>query len=150
MTLLCALKYYIPLPTAKSPCKGFNYNQNRKPVVFDPVGVGATGYRRASAATLLNAWQATVIKGNSGELAALANSNEVGVWIRIGSCGASLINDLCRAGSGQRCGQRRARLRRPRHICAQPREERAYVCFAHDHVSQTPLIESAMQVPSSC
>ncbi|KAI0702932.1 Hydroxyethylthiazole kinase [Cerioporus squamosus] len=56
---------------------GFNYNQNRKPVVFDPVGVGATGYRRTSAATLLNAWQATVIKGNSGELAALANSDEV-------------------------------------------------------------------------
>ncbi|KAI0743772.1 Hydroxyethylthiazole kinase [Daedaleopsis nitida] len=56
---------------------GFNYNQNRKPVVFDPVGVGATDYRRTSAATLLNAWQATVIKGNSGELGALANSTEV-------------------------------------------------------------------------
>ncbi|RPD78212.1 Hydroxyethylthiazole kinase [Lentinus tigrinus ALCF2SS1-7] len=56
---------------------GFNYNQNRKPVVFDPVGVGATGYRRTSAAHLLNAWQATVIKGNPGELAALANSTEV-------------------------------------------------------------------------
>ncbi|KAI0779860.1 Hydroxyethylthiazole kinase [Fomes fomentarius] len=56
---------------------GFNYNQNRKPVVFDPVGVGATGYRRTSAAALLNAWQATVIKGNSGELGALANSKEV-------------------------------------------------------------------------
>ncbi|KAM5533305.1 hypothetical protein V8D89_012979 [Ganoderma adspersum] len=56
---------------------GFNYNLNRKPVVFDPVGVGATAYRRTSAAALLNAWQATVIKGNSGELAALANSTEV-------------------------------------------------------------------------
>ncbi|KAI0745504.1 Hydroxyethylthiazole kinase [Earliella scabrosa] len=56
---------------------GFNYNQNRKPVVFDPVGVGATAYRRTWAASLLNAWQATVIKGNSGELGALANSTEV-------------------------------------------------------------------------
>ena len=56
---------------------GFNYNLNRKPVVFDPVGVGATAYRRTSAAALLNAWQATVIKGNPGELAALANSTEV-------------------------------------------------------------------------
>lgn len=69
-------------------CTGFNYNQHRKPVVFDPVGVGATAYRRTSAATLLNAWQATVIKGNSGELAALANSKEV-------STGISL-NDLSR------------------------------------------------------
>ncbi|KAI0330153.1 Hydroxyethylthiazole kinase [Cubamyces sp. BRFM 1775] len=56
---------------------GFNYNQNRKPVVFDPVGVGATQYRRTSAALLLNAWQPTVIKGNAAELGALANSTEV-------------------------------------------------------------------------
>ena len=56
---------------------GFIYNQNRKPVVFDPVGVGATQYRRTSAALLLNAWQPTVIKGNAAELGALANSTEV-------------------------------------------------------------------------
>ncbi|KAI0633418.1 Hydroxyethylthiazole kinase [Trametes polyzona] len=56
---------------------GFNYNQNRKPVVFDPVGVGATQFRRSSAAALLNAWQPTVIKGNAAELGALANSTEV-------------------------------------------------------------------------
>ncbi|KAI0674972.1 Hydroxyethylthiazole kinase [Trametes maxima] len=56
---------------------GFHYNLNRKPVVFDPVGVGATAYRRASAAELLNAWQPTVIKGNAAELGALANSTEV-------------------------------------------------------------------------
>ncbi|KAI0356149.1 Hydroxyethylthiazole kinase [Trametes cingulata] len=56
---------------------GFHYNLNRKPVVFDPVGVGATQYRRTSAAALLNAWQPTVIKGNAAELGALANSNEV-------------------------------------------------------------------------
>jgi len=41
------------------------------------VGVGATRYRRTSADVLLNTWQATVIKGNAGELAALAKSNEV-------------------------------------------------------------------------
>jgi len=56
---------------------GRNANINRKPVVFDPVGVGATQYRRSSANTLLNTWQATVIKGNAGELGALANSLEV-------------------------------------------------------------------------
>ncbi|KAH9855176.1 Hydroxyethylthiazole kinase [Lenzites betulinus] len=56
---------------------GYHYNQRRKPVVFDPVGVGATAYRRTSAAALLNAWQPTVIKGNAAELGALANSTEV-------------------------------------------------------------------------
>ena len=74
---------------------GKHANINRKPIVFDPVGVGATTYRRSSAnrkstmphcmrvihscliSELLNAWQATVIKGNAGELAALANALEV-------------------------------------------------------------------------
>ena len=73
-------------------------NQNRKPVVFDPVGVGATAFRRATATSerltcrrilkelriddyghteLLEAWQPTVIKGNAAEIGALADSNEV-------------------------------------------------------------------------
>ncbi|KAH7888813.1 Hydroxyethylthiazole kinase family-domain-containing protein [Phlebopus sp. FC_14] len=52
-------------------------NDAKKPVIFDPVGVGATHYRRTTAAELLNTWQASVIKGNAGELAALANSKEV-------------------------------------------------------------------------
>lgn len=52
-------------------------NDVKKPVVFDPVGVGATEYRRKIAAELLDTWQASVIKGNAGELAALAGSEEV-------------------------------------------------------------------------
>ncbi|KAL6310475.1 thiamine phosphate synthase superfamily [Sparassis latifolia] len=56
---------------------GRHANINRKPVVFDPVGVGATRYRMDSADALLNTWQATVIKGNAGELGALAKSLEV-------------------------------------------------------------------------
>jgi thiamine-phosphate diphosphorylase/hydroxyethylthiazole kinase len=52
-------------------------NQNGKPVVFDPVGVGATNFRLATAAKLLDAWQPTVIKGNAGEIGALADLNEV-------------------------------------------------------------------------
>lgn len=53
-------------------------NDAKKPVVFDPVGVGATEFRRKTAAELLNTWQASVIKGNAAELASLANSKEVG------------------------------------------------------------------------
>lgn len=52
-------------------------NRERKPIVFDPVGVGATQFRRKTAAYLLNTWQASVIKGNAGELGALAESQEV-------------------------------------------------------------------------
>ncbi|KAF8308389.1 Hydroxyethylthiazole kinase [Clavulina sp. PMI_390] len=47
------------------------------PVVFDPVGVGATEFRRSTANELLNLWQATVIKGNAGEISALAGMAEV-------------------------------------------------------------------------
>lgn len=52
-------------------------NEAQKPVVFDPVGVGATQFRKTTASELLNAWQASVIKGNAGEMASLANSIEV-------------------------------------------------------------------------
>ncbi|KAG6337093.1 hypothetical protein ID866_2004 [Astraeus odoratus] len=52
-------------------------NREKKPIIFDPVGVGATQFRREVADQLLNSWQASVIKGNAGELAALAGSEEV-------------------------------------------------------------------------
>jgi len=56
---------------------GHYANLYKKPVIFDPVGVGATAFRRKTANELLNRWQATVIKGNAGELGALASSDEV-------------------------------------------------------------------------
>ncbi|ESK97298.1 thiamine biosynthetic bifunctional [Moniliophthora roreri MCA 2997] len=52
-------------------------NSHRKPIVFDPVGVGATNFRKESVNEILNTWQTSVIKGNAGELAALAGSAEV-------------------------------------------------------------------------
>ncbi|KAG6837001.1 hypothetical protein H0H93_016461 [Arthromyces matolae] len=56
---------------------GFFANENTKPVVFDPVGVGASAFRKETVRDLLNTFQASVIKGNAGELAALAESQEV-------------------------------------------------------------------------
>ncbi|TFY80989.1 hypothetical protein EWM64_g3030 [Hericium alpestre] len=57
---------------------GLNANLNRKPVVFDPVGVGATTYRQTCAhVQLLNTWQPAVIKGNAAEIGAIVNSDEV-------------------------------------------------------------------------
>ncbi|KAF8198122.1 thiamine biosynthetic bifunctional enzyme Thi4 [Pholiota molesta] len=52
-------------------------NKYRKPIVFDPVGMGASAYRKENVRTLLDTWQASVIKGNAGELAALAGTTEV-------------------------------------------------------------------------
>ncbi|TFE00034.1 hydroxyethylthiazole kinase [Jeotgalibacillus sp. R-1-5s-1] len=43
-----------------------------KPVVFDPVGVGATAFRQHAAKEILSAITPTVIKGNAAELAYLA------------------------------------------------------------------------------
>ncbi|KAK7057224.1 TMP-TENI-domain-containing protein [Favolaschia claudopus] len=52
-------------------------NASRNPIVLDPVGIGASQFRKTSVNELLNGWQAAVIKGNAGELAALAGSSEV-------------------------------------------------------------------------
>ncbi|KAF8629428.1 hypothetical protein AX15_003475 [Amanita polypyramis BW_CC] len=56
---------------------GYFANANRKPIVFDPVAVGATAFRRETVKELLDTFQVSVIKGNAGELSALANSTEV-------------------------------------------------------------------------
>ncbi|KAH9484936.1 putative thiamine biosynthetic bifunctional enzyme [Psilocybe cubensis] len=56
---------------------GTSANVLKKPIVFDPVGVGASNFRKNTVKGLLNKWQASVIKGNAGELAALAGTDEV-------------------------------------------------------------------------
>ncbi|KAJ7188309.1 thiamine biosynthetic bifunctional enzyme Thi4 [Mycena filopes] len=55
---------------------GYFVNAAKNPIVLDPVGVGASEFRRDSVNELLNTWQPTVIKGNAGELATLAGSSE--------------------------------------------------------------------------
>ncbi len=47
-----------------------------RPIVFDPVGVGATCYRTETANTLLKVHGATVIRGNASEILALGGSTE--------------------------------------------------------------------------
>ncbi|ODQ67236.1 thiamine biosynthetic bifunctional enzyme [Nadsonia fulvescens var. elongata DSM 6958] len=48
------------------------YNKKGRPVIFDPVAVGASSARKAAAADILNAGVITVIKGNEGEITSLA------------------------------------------------------------------------------
>lgn len=48
-------------------------NKREIPVVLDPVGVSATSFRKEAVQHILKEVQPTVIKGNAGELAHLAN-----------------------------------------------------------------------------
>lgn len=45
------------------------------PVVFDPVGVGATSYRNKAAGQIIEKCKPTVIRGNASEIMALTNEN---------------------------------------------------------------------------
>ncbi|MDX2164118.1 MAG: hydroxyethylthiazole kinase [Gammaproteobacteria bacterium] len=47
-------------------------NQHGKPLIFDPVGVGASLYRTQSAQELLNTIKIDVIRGNASEILALS------------------------------------------------------------------------------
>lgn len=50
-----------------------NANHHQKPVVLDPVAIGASHYRLTLAKQLLRDYHFDVIRGNAGEIAALAN-----------------------------------------------------------------------------
>ncbi|KAK3322384.1 Hydroxyethylthiazole kinase family-domain-containing protein [Apodospora peruviana] len=52
------------------------YNQARQPVVFDPVGAGATTVRRNALRTILGAGYLDVIKGNEGEIRTVFGDND--------------------------------------------------------------------------
>ncbi|CQR48340.1 Hydroxyethylthiazole kinase [Paraliobacillus sp. PM-2] len=47
-------------------------NDKGIPVIFDPVGVGATPYRNQAASRILNEVKVTMIRGNAGEVSQLA------------------------------------------------------------------------------
>lgn len=49
--------------------------QLNKPIIFDPVGAGATTYRTCTTKKLLNIATPTVIRGNASEIAAIANQS---------------------------------------------------------------------------
>jgi thiamine-phosphate diphosphorylase/hydroxyethylthiazole kinase len=70
------------------------YNQEGAPVVFDPVGAGATAVRRLAVKTLLAAGYFDVIKGNEGEIRTVFGSviQQKGV-----DSGASTLSDTEKA-----------------------------------------------------
>lgn len=54
---------------------GEKARKKQVPIVFDPVGVGATSYRNSVANRIVEACQPTIIRGNASEIMALANEN---------------------------------------------------------------------------
>ena len=58
---------------------GRRANQLGVPVIYDPVGVGATKLRTATGRRFLKTLRLTVIRGNSGEIGALAGAGGGGV-----------------------------------------------------------------------
>lgn len=53
---------------------GKKANELGKPVVLDPVGAGATSYRKQAVEKLLSQVKPTLIRGNAGEIAAIEGS----------------------------------------------------------------------------
>ncbi|XKL33092.1 hydroxyethylthiazole kinase [Lactiplantibacillus plantarum] len=66
-------------------------NQYHKPVVLDPVAVGAVPYRKEVALALLSDFQVDVIRGNAGEIAALAGMDWQAKGIDAGSGQGDLV-----------------------------------------------------------
>ncbi|CAO1630140.1 unnamed protein product [Parajaminaea phylloscopi] len=56
---------------------GREANKTGKPVVLDPVGVGASAFRKGCVQRILDETQVTLIKGNAAELSAIAGLSEV-------------------------------------------------------------------------
>lgn len=56
---------------------GKEANHAGKPIVLDPVGVGASEFRKGCVEEILNQTQVTLIKGNAAELSSIAGLSEV-------------------------------------------------------------------------
>ncbi|MCI1975358.1 MAG: hydroxyethylthiazole kinase [Limosilactobacillus sp.] len=67
----------------------------QKPVVLDPVAIGASRYRLTFAKGLLQNYHFTVIRGNAGEIATLANADWNSQGIDAGS-GQADIHEIAR------------------------------------------------------
>jgi hydroxyethylthiazole kinase len=74
-------------------------NRSGAPVVLDPVGAGATGYRTGTALQLLDELEVAVVRGNSAEIATLAGQEaEIRGVEAVGSEGGpELASDAARS-----------------------------------------------------
>lgn len=75
-------------------------NHAGHPVVFDPVGVGATGLRTRSALRILEQVRVDVIKGNQAEIAVLGGLNAVVRGVESGAVDGNVL-EAARALAGK-------------------------------------------------
>ncbi|SHL02677.1 hydroxyethylthiazole kinase [Desulforamulus aeronauticus] len=54
---------------------GKSANQHQVPVIFDPVGAGATAYRTATARKIVKEVNVSIVRGNAGEVANVVGEN---------------------------------------------------------------------------
>ena len=78
-------------------------NQAGRPVVFDPVGVGATSFRRDVAKAILQSVRATVIRGNAGEIATLIGLDAAARGVDAGETRVDLNHIACEAAKRYTC-----------------------------------------------
>lgn len=78
-------------------------NKYHKPLVIDPVAVGAVAYRAKVAEDLLTAFQPDVIRGNAGEIAALAGVDWQAKGIDAGSGSGNLVSIAQACAIKRRC-----------------------------------------------
>jgi len=65
------------------------------PVIFDPVGVGATPYRNTAAADIITACKPTIIRGNASEIMALAGESANTKGVDSASTSDIALNGAC-------------------------------------------------------
>jgi len=70
-------------------------NKDKKPLLLDPVGVGATGYRNETALNLIEQLKVSLIRGNYGETGFLAGT--AGKTKGVDSVDAELDSELTKA-----------------------------------------------------
>lgn len=78
-------------------------NEYGKPVILDPVAVGAVKYRLEVAQRLLTDFQVSVIRGNAGEIAALAEVDWAAKGIDAGEGSGDLVEIAKSAASRYHC-----------------------------------------------
>ncbi|OBX09374.1 hydroxyethylthiazole kinase [Gallibacterium salpingitidis] len=78
-------------------------NQQGVPVILDPVGVGATSYRKQAVAELLQQVKFTAIRGNAGEIAQLAGVAWSAKGVDAGEGGADIAQIAQQAAQRYQC-----------------------------------------------
>ncbi|WJY26958.1 MULTISPECIES: hydroxyethylthiazole kinase [Sporosarcina] len=73
------------------------------PLILDPVGAGATPYRKRTAERLLQELDITMIRGNAGEIAALANIEWKSKGVDAGSGDTDITEAARRAAKAHNC-----------------------------------------------